>query len=384
MRTRACSPHARDASRHAVKGHLQRRGPTTWRLYIELSRDPDTKARRQFTKTFHGTRRAAESALARFVTEAIAGRYDKADVTVAVLVAMWLEVTAPGLTPNTLRGYRSKIRTTIVPSIGDVKLDKLTTQRLDLLYGDLATTLAPNTVRGVHAILHAALEQAVAWEMIPRNPAKQARKPSVPLKDDPDLDPAMILKMLQEAPRDTLGDIAYLAAVTGLRVGELCGLRWGDLDITARTLAVRRRVMIDGTVRAKTKNERSRALGLDRRSVARLRLRHMHARQRARLCELDLSDRGYIFSETPDGLEPLRPGIVSQRWTKHRIRMGVDLTFHGLRHASASLLLHDGAQLGRVSRRLGHTRQSTTSDIYAHVLNATDHDLSVMIARRLR
>jgi integrase len=373
-----------------VKGHLQRRGPTVWRLYVELARDPNTKRRRQFTKTFHGTRRAAESALAQFVTEAIAGRYDKGDETVGELVDRWLRFKAPNLTPNTLRGYRSKIDTIIVPELGDKKLAKLTTRDLDDLYARLGQgcpnrkPLAANSIGHVHAILHAALNQAIVWEEVTRNVAARATPPSVEPKDDPDLDPDMILKVLQAAPTDTLGDIAYLAAVTGLRVGELCGLRWGDLDTTARTLAVRRRVMIDGTVRAKTKNERSRALGLDRRSVARLRLRHVHARRRARMCKVELTERSYIFSEVPDGLEPLRPGIVSQRWTKHRIRMGVDLTFHGLRHASASLLLHDGAQLGRVSKRLGHTRPSTTSDIYAHVLNATDHDLSVMIARRLR
>lgn len=368
-----------------MKGHLQPRGPGVWRLYVELPRGKKGAPRRQFTRTFHGTRRAAETALAQFVTDATRGRYDKTDtITVGKLVDEWLNSAAPNLTPNTLRGYRSKIRTIIVPRLGDTLLVKLRTQDLDTLYGDLSATLAPNTVRGVHAIIHAALEQAVAWELITRNPAKQARKPSVAPKDDPDLDPALVVKMLQAAPADTLGDIAYLAAVTGLRVGELCALRWGDLDATARTLAVRRRVMVDGTVRAKTKNARSRALGLDRRSVARLRLRHYHARRRARLCDLELTDRAYIFSETPDGLRPVLPGVISQRWTKHRIKMGVDLTFHGLRHFAASALLDSGVPIGRVSRRLGHARQSTTADIYSHILRASDHDLADSLARRIR
>lgn len=373
-----------------MKGHLQRRGPTTWRLYVEVPRDPTTNARRQYTQTFHGTRRAAESALAQFVTEAIAGRYTKGNETVSQLIGRWLDFKTPNLTPNTLRGYRSKIATIIVPEVGAIKVADLKTSDLDKLYArlrhgtELRPPLAPNSIGHVHAIIHAALNQAIVWEEIGRNVAAAATPPSVEPKEDPDLDPAMILKILQAAPTDSLGDIAYLAAITGLRVGELCGLRWGDLDITARTLAVRRRVMTDGTVRAKTKNERSRALGLDRRSVARLRLRYLHARRRASLCDVELSDRSYIFSEEPDGLEPLRPGIISQRWAKHRIRMGADLTFHGLRHAHASALLDAGVQLGRVSKRLGHARQSTTADIYAHVLRASDHDLANIAAAQFR
>lgn len=367
-----------------MRGWVQQRGPKTFRLGVELVREENGRPRRQITKTFHGSRRAADSALAQFVTDALAGLYDKSDETVASLVEKWLKSATPSLSPNTLRGYQSKIRTHIIPKIGERRLADLNTRHLDLFYAELGADLAPNTVRGVHAILHAALEQAIAWEMIDKNPAAHTRRIMAEPEEELDLDPAIVLKVLRAAPAETLGGIAYLATITGLREGELCALQWGDLDVAARTLAVRRRVMANGTVRAKTKNAKTRALGLDRRSVARLRLRKIQAERRARACEVALTDRSFIFSEVPDGLTPLRPNVVAQRWYRHRQRFDLDLTFHGLRHFSASVLLDGGAQLGRVSKRLGHTRQSTTADVYAHVMRASDHDLSDDIARKLR
>lgn len=375
-----------------MTGHLQQRGERVWRLYVDGPRDPVTGRRKQRTRIFRGSEQRALVALRAFVREVTDDQHiDHGRDTVAELIAAWLAVKTPNLTPNTLRGYRSKIDTIIVPLIGDVRLCDLDVHRLNGLYARLLAgtrdrqKLSPNSVRRVHAILHAALHQAVTWEWIDKNPASHTERISVPQAEERNLDPALVAKVIRDAPAETLGDIAHLAAVTGLRVGELCALRWSDLDPYGRTLAVRRRIMADGTVRARTKNNRTRAVGLDRRTTARLRLRHQRARLRMRACGAELDDaNAYVFSEVTDGLRPVSPGVISQRWVKHRQRLNVDLTFHGLRHAHASWLLDDGAQMARVSNRLGHARQSTTADVYSHVMRASDHDLADTIAKKLR
>lgn len=384
---------ARADHHRPVKGHLRQVGPRKFRLYWDIPRDPITNKRRQRTRIFHGPRAKAETELASRVAEANIGRTTGADnATVGDLIAKWTKQTRSSWTVNTLHGYESKIRTHILPRLGSERLRDLTTETLDNFYADLesgATNTgrgkqSPNSIGGVHRILHAALEQAVRWKWITDNPAENARHAAVEEAEDLDLDPELVMKILYAAPADTLGDIAFLAAITGAREGELCALRWGDFDQTQRTLAFRRRIMKDGTVRAKTKNRKSRPLGLDRRTVARLRLRHHHARQRAAVCAIELTDRAYIFSETADGLSPVLPGTIAQRWYKHRTIMGSTLTFHGLRHWSLSALLDSDHQLARVSKRGGHSRQSTTANVYSHVMRATDHDLADSLAAKLR
>jgi integrase len=370
-----------------VKGHLQERSPGVWRLFVDAAPDPLTGRRRQRTRTFHGTRRDAETALATFVTESSAGNLnDHATITIGQLIEAWYEITAPGLEPNTTRGYRSKIDTHIIPTIGHLKIARVDTRTFDVFYVKLGNDgLAPNTILGIHRILHTAFEQARRWKWVRDNPVSDARKPT-PEKEEPDdLDPALVAKTIACAP-EQLRNIALLAAITGAREAELCGLRWTDLDRHARVLRIQRRVVsVRGgyVIRPLTKTKKLRVNGLDRRTVARLRIMHYHARLRARACGVELPADAFVFSETPDGA-PVKPNVIATRWARHRNTLGLTLRFHDLRHFSVSLLLDEGHQLARVSQRAGHARSSVTSDIYSHVLRASDHDLADTIARRLR
>jgi integrase len=369
-----------------VRGHLQERGDGVWRLFVDAAPDPLTGRRRQRTRTFRGTRKQADTALAKLVTETAGGRHDNIDkITISALIDAWLEVVGPNLEPNTLRGYRSKIATHIAPTIGRLRIAKATTHDFDRLYAAMtAAELAPNTVLGVHRILHTAFEQGRKWKWVHDNPVSDATPPR-PEKDEPaDLDPEMVAKAIDTAP-EGLRNIALLAAITGAREAELCGLRWTDLDRRACTIRIQRRVVwVKGghVIRPLTKTKKPRLIGLDRRTVARLRIMHYHARLRAAACGSVLPTDAFVFSETPDG-QPVKPNVISQRWVRHRDRLGLDLTFHQLRHWHVSTLLDEGHRLARVSRRAGHARESTTSDIYSHVMRTSDHDLADTVARKL-
>lgn len=368
-----------------ITGHMQQRGPNAWRFYAYDKPDA-TGRRRQRTRTFHGTEPQARTALKRFVREIELGVTGDANtITVAQLCTKWCLHMERHWEPNTTRSYRSKIDTHIIPAIGDALVAKVSTAMLDDLYRDLGDRRSATTVRHVHAILHAAFAQAIRWSYIYENPATNTSPPPFALEEPGDIDVEVVRRAILTAPSE-LAEIADLAAITGAREAELCGLRWSDLDRHGFTLWFRRRVVTvkGGTViRPLTKNRKTRRVGLDRRTVARLRLRHYRARQRARACGIELPADAFIFSETPDG-RPLSPGTVAQRWYRHRIEQGLTLTFHQLRHFHGSVLLDAGHQLARVSERLGHSRTSITSDVYTHVMRATDHDLADTMRRSLR
>lgn len=371
----------------AVKGHLQDRGNGTWRLFVDISPDPITGRRRQRTKTFRGSRRQANSELARFIVQAEGGDLNDIDrITISELVEAWYEHASPDLEPNTTRGYRSKIDTHIIPVLGHIRIARAGPHDFDHLYDTMRSKkLKPNTILGVHRILHVAFEQARKWKWIRDNPVSDASPPRVEKEEPDDLDPAIVAKAVATAP-ERLRNIALLAVITGARDAELCGLRWTDLDRHARTLKIQRRVVwVKGgyVIRPLTKTKKPRIVGLDRRTVARLRIMHYHARLYAVAGDVDLPDDAFIFSEEIDGT-PIKPNVVSQRWVRHRTKLGLTLTFHQLRHFSLSVLLDAGHQLSRVSHRGGHARQSTTSDMYSHIMRATDHDLADEIAKKIR
>lgn len=375
-----------------MTGHLREVRPGYWRFYANADPDPISGARRQRTRYFRGTKTAAKKALAAFVTEIEnESLADVEKITVRAMMLAWLGHRAPDLEPNTLKGYRSKVGH-VIDGLGSRRIGKLTTRDVEQFYASLRASKAPNTVLGVHRVLHAAYEFAVRAEWVDRNPTSNAETPSRHLEEPSDLDPVLVAKVLEAAPDGwetddpPLRTVAIVAAVTGAREAELCGLRWSDLDRHARTLLIRRRVVyVTGgyVVRPLTKSKKPRIVGLDRRTVARLRLLHYRARLRARQCGGELPADAFVFSESADGA-PLVPNVLASRWKRHKARMGISLTFHQLRHFSASVLLDGGAEMGRVSKRLGHARHSITADVYAHVMRASDHDLAELVAERLR
>lgn len=357
-----------------------------WEFFADAAPHPITGKRRQRTRTFRGGERQAESALIDFVAQVRQENPKSPDATIEYLIEEWVRARQDDWEPNTLRGYRSKIDTHIVPNVGKVRIDQCTPRDFAKLYANLrAKGQSANSVRRVHAILRAAFGEAVEWEWITKNPVARAKPPRVELEEPTDLAPDVVAKAIRTAPAP-LNHIAYLAAVTGAREAELCGLRWTDLNVKARTLRIQRRVVtVKGgyVVRPLTKTRTLRAVGLDARTVALLRVLRMKARQRARACGIDFAEDGFVFSETPDG-KPLSANTVSQRWYRHRERLGLSLTFHQLRHFMTSALQDEGVQPSRVSKRVGHSRNSTTADVYTHVLRASDHDLAQIMAEKLR
>jgi len=209
--------------------HHARADARHWRLRVFTGRDAAGRPV-QVTRTFKGTKRQAQSALAKFVSDVESGQapLTRDLTTVAGLLDRYIEDQVAVLQPGTVRGYRDKARR-LKASFGPVRLSKLTAQQLDRTYRSwLAEGLSPATVHHCHALLSAAVHQAVRWGIVATAVTEMASPPPLRARTPAATSPATVRKLIEAAEQSrshVLGAAIALAAVTGCRRGELCGLR---------------------------------------------------------------------------------------------------------------------------------------------------------------
>jgi integrase len=371
--------------RRSGGGSLQRRG-SRWRLVVDLGADPLTGRRRQRTRMVGGSRSDAEKALALLVTECGQGTDPSLgrDATVGQLLSAWLDIAQ--LSPSTALDYRRAIASHIPPPMQSQKVWKIRTHDLDALYAALARKgLGPARIRRVHNILRRSLGQAVKWQWIARNPAVDASPPPLPpTKVEP---PAVDdVRRWVAACDGQMRVYAVLAANLGARRGEICALQWPDVDLEAGTITVRR-ALVDGgpgvgIVAKGTKTTRDRAVALDAPTVGLLR---SYRRERMELAlSIGVQPGPWVFASDPAGVIAPRPDSVSRRFSKLRDELGLShVRPHDLRHFVATQLLAAGVDPRTVAGRLGHSRTSTTLDIYAGFVPARDRDAAQLLGRLL-
>ena len=353
--------------------------PGVWRLRVFVGTDPVTGSPRQLSRTVRGGARKAEAELARFVTEVSAGEVPMgADQTLADFLDDWLAFVEPQRSPTTIRGYRDKLRRWKA-ALGTRKVSTLTAQDLDRTYARwLEEGAAVQTVRHCHRVLASALKQAERWGLITKCVTDMARPPASTHAEPPDINPAVwqavVLDLREREPVTAMA--VLLAGVTGARRGELCGLRWSDIDPDRRCITIARSVRhaLDKKelVVAGTKTGRTRRVSLDERTLEVLMQYRVQADAWAAAAGVQLGPDGYILTLDPSGQTPLKPDSVTAGFGRAAKRVGVRLRFHDLRHMSASLLIGAGTDVLTVAGRLGHADPSTTLRIYAHAFEARD------------
>jgi integrase len=373
---------------------IRERSAGHWTVTVYAGVDPVTGRARRINRTVHGGKRAAQDLERRLKNDVRDGKLTGSDVTVAEAIDAWLARAATDLSPTTVHGYQLKIRTHVAPLIGSVKLSRLTPHRLDTWYGELeAKGLAPGSIRQCHAIVRRALARAVRNGWITTNPAAVSEPPKIPKvrrRAMPAPDTRRVIDAAVAADAE-FGILVALAAATGARRGDLCGLRWRDVDLDAGTVRfVETLAQYGTTVTVKaTKNEDPRVVALDPATLERLRAHRRRAVERAFAVGVGLGPEAYVATSSPDGLEPVRPDTFTQRFSRLVRRLDVagpdgrPWRLHDLRHWHASTLLDAGVPLGTVSERLGHRDKSTTANIYSHALPATDQRAAEVIGATL-
>jgi integrase len=274
---------------------------------------------------------------------------------------------------TTYQGYERICRLHIKPSLGRVRLKDLTVVHVRGLYKErLEAGLAPRMVQLVHVTLHKALKQAVADGLIPRNVTEVVKAPQPEKKEIRPLSPKQARTLLEAVKGDRLETLYVLAVTTGMRQGELLGLKWKDVDLETGTVQVRR-TLSTRTGKGVTFSPPKTAKG--RRSiklpeVAKISLskhRNVQLEKRTNLAGL-WEDSGLVFTTrvgTPQG----RQELVTRSFKPLLQKAGLpDIRFHDLRHTCATLLLSKGVHAKFVQELLGHATISITLDTYSHVL----------------
>jgi integrase len=370
-----------------MRGSLRERREGVWELIVQLPRDAKTGRYRQLSRMVHGTKREAQRALAALVTEVSAGKHTSSDTSLGELLDHWLEVVAENLAATTVREYRRLVATRLRPDLGKLSLRRVTAQRLDAYYVSLARDhgLSPATIRHIHAVLRGSLAQAVRWGWIPSNPAVVASPPRLRKREitPPAMTDTRALLLAADAQDPEFGVLLRVLAATGARRGEVCGLRWSDLDRRGATLFIRRSVasVAGGTIVKDTKTHAARRIALDPATLECLAQHRERVEERARLCEVALEADGYVFTSSVDGSRPFHPDTITGGFRRLCERAGLkDVRLHDLRHLHATQLLAAGVPVRTVSGRLGHADAATTLNVYAHFLEASDREAATVIA----
>jgi integrase len=430
----ALTAGARDRSR----GEVETLPSGSLRVKVYAGKDPVTGRRHYLTEVVPagpGAQRAAERARTRLLAQVDERRNPRTKATVAQLVEKHLELVE--VVPTTMSGYRGYLRLHIAPLIGTVKVGALDADVLDSFYAELrrcrdhcdgrprtdhrepeahicdehagkpcapsnskcracrrmcrphrCEPLSGTTIRQVHFLLNGAFKRAVRWRWVGVNPIEQAEPPAgrKPQPHPPSAEEAA--RIVTEAWEDPKwGALVWLAITTGARRGELCALRWSNVDLDRGVLVIRQSLAKDGQGGwwlKDTKTHQQRRVALDAETVEVLMAHRENQREQLSLLELDKRTDAFVFSLEPDCSVFLIPETVTQRYGRMVERLGINTTLHGLRHYSATELISAGVDVRTVAGRLGHSGGGvTTLRVYSAWRDEADQRAAAALSGRV-
>lgn len=352
------------ARRGNGEGTIRQRSDGRWEAMLRL---PNGGRKSFFAKT---RREVAEK-----LTFALRARQQGVGVvsdreTVAGYLTSWIASARPSLRPRTWQRYEQLVRVHAIPELGRIRLSHLGPADLQQLYAHrLSAGAAPTSVHHPHAVLHRALRQATGWGLVVRNVADLVKPPRITRREMTTLSPDQARALLDAVAGDRLEAVYVVGLTTGMRQGELLGLRWADVDLDARSARVRTTLhrTRDGFTFAAPKTARSRRqIALTPTAVGALR------RHRARQIEDRLragaawEDHDLVFANAIG--QPLHGTYVTTLFRQVLARASLPrIRFHDLRHTAATLLLGRGVHPKIASEMLGHSTIAITLDLYSHV-----------------
>lgn len=367
-----------------MTGHIRRRGKNSFELKWEAGADPVTRKRRIRYQSFKGSKRDAQIELARLVTANAKGEaVDPSKATIGEFLDRWERNWAVANTsPKTFERYSELLRLHVRPHIGHVLIQKLRPVHLNELYGKLLREgrgklggLAPRTVGHVHRLLHRLLGHAAKWDVVLQNVASHVSPPRVASTEVVTLPAAEVRAILLQLEGKAVHVIASVALATGMRRGELCAVRWKDVDLDKGLVRIERSLeqTKKGGLRfksPKTKHGR-RTITIPASTVAELR-DHWRTQQEQRLkLGMGKAPADALIFATWDA-EIRSPSGLTKEWKRNMVDIGTPtVTLQSLRHTHASHLIAAGLDILTISRRMGHSSPTVTLNVYGHLFAST-------------
>ncbi|KQT60381.1 MULTISPECIES: tyrosine-type recombinase/integrase [unclassified Aureimonas] len=376
-----------------MKGSIRERSPGKWAIIVDVH-DPETGERRRKWHSFAGTKRQAQEECARIVTSIKHGGYtEPTKITVGEFLERWLEQEASNVAPKTLERYAEIARKNIVPLLGRTTLAKLKPEAIDGAWTKALASgrrdgkggLSPRTVHHMRRVLIKALNQAVVWEILAKNPATLSKPPKVERKAMKAYGAGTTAELLDAIRGSRIFVPVLLAVMCGLRRGEIIALRWQSIDFANRRIAVTETAeQTLGAVRNKeTKTGRSRTVDLS--STVMDELRRHRAAQAEEQLKLGIrpDERSFVVAQI-DG-KPLQPRSLSHEWTRVLAKTSLErIRFHDLRHSHATQMLAAGVHPKVAQERLGHSTIAITLDTYSHVMPGMGADAAEQVDAAIR
>ncbi len=340
---------------------------------VHAGRDPLTGHVRQVSRTVAGGIRAARAARARLAIEVEQGLHGGTRSTLGGLFDAWnAHREKRGASPTTLAEDRRKIDKAIRPALGAKRLDKLSPKDLDDFYGAELARVGERTVLHEHRLIHAALAQGVRWGWANRNVADMVQAPTVRPRESTVPTPAEVRTLIEEAAASRspeLAGIVTVAALTGLREGEICALRFSDVDVEEGTITVRRSVWQaakgSGVKAQKSRRVTPKPVPLDDLAAGVVRYRREQYEGACAAVHVSPAPDAYVWSRDPLGTLPLMPKALGQAFRRVRKRAGVPARFHDLRHFAATEMVAAGVDMRTVADFMRHGDPSFTLRTYA-------------------
>jgi len=365
-----------------MAGAVERYGKG-WRYRADIGIDPGTGKRRWATKGGFATQRSARTALNKVLSAADDGMVvTRSSMLLGNYLDEWMDGAESNLKQTTANGYRRAIDK-LKATLGQVRLQDLTPLGIERAYRQLIVSgLAAKTVRHSHTVLRRALADAERLGLVSRNAAAAAKAPAVVDKEQSTWMPVELNTFLSSVADHRLFAAFVSSATTGMRRGELLGLRWREVDLdSGRVSIVRTITTVNGQpIETSTKTNKSRRrVALDTATVEVLRAHREREEVERKSAGSAWHETGLVFT-LEDG-SAIHPDRFS-RWFSRLVELaGVPhIRLHDLRHTHATLALEAGVHPKVVSERLGHATVGITLDLYSHVSPAMDEDAAERIA----
>lgn len=421
-----------------MKGSVHRHGSKWQYKFRSPQSDPATGQFPWITKSGFATEKDAWRACRAAMKEAEEGSaIHPTGLTIAQFFDQWFAGVQPTLDATTWQSWHDYARLYVTPRIGGVRLQQLDEPQLLKLYGALlkegrikpdhdslmyarwseriangedptpreisescgtsihaaraavaryktgvvpkprSPGLAPKTVRNIHTMIHRALADAVAWKYIRDNPASRVKPPKKPRSRRPVWNSAQAQTFLRSIADDRFAALFLLEVTTGVRRGQICGLKWPDVNLDNQQITVHdNRVVVAGRTVDKAGGKTANAdqtIAIDRATVAALRRWRTLQESERKLFGRDHNTGNYVFTYE-DGRPP-HPDSIRQRFYRLANAAGLpQITFHDLRHSYVTIALRAGVNPKVMSERIGHSDVGYFLQTYAHVSPDDDRD----------
>lgn len=328
------------------------------------------------------TKKEAELKEAELKLKKEAGMLNSSNYALGNFLDQWLETIKPNLAASTYQSYEQTVNLHLKPALGNIALGKLKPVDIQKYYNieleggrkdnkkTVGRSLSSTTVLYHHRVLHRALETAVKWGLINRNPADMVEPPRKAKKEMKILNEEQIAKLLDAIKDEYLYIPVFLAVMTGMRRGEILGLRWQDVDLQNGIIYVKqalyqRKAGEPAFTEPKTPQSK-RAIQISNAVIKALE-KHKTEQEKAKLFFGDEYASYDLVCCMQDG-KPINPESLSSYFADITKRLGFPVRFHDLRHTHASLLLKAGINPKIVAERLGHNSIEITLNTYSHVM----------------